>query len=114
MPSPRLQIERCSIDDDNELCTMSMFGNRSLLDIRDGNNVNCDIDNLTNRYSDRVDEAVKSKDRQPKMVAVHSTQVVGKGKVFTMCREEKRKILSKRKLTRLPVIVLSLALLSPL
>jgi hypothetical protein len=51
-----------------------MFGNRDSLDIRDGNNVNCDIDNLTNRYSDRVDEAVKSKDRQPKMVAVPITR----------------------------------------
>jgi hypothetical protein len=51
-----------------------MLGNRDSLDTRDGNNVNCDIDNLTNRYSDRVDEAVKSKDRQPKMVAVPITR----------------------------------------
>jgi len=50
-----------------------MLGNRDSLDIRDGNNVNCDIDNLTNRYSDRADEAVKSEDRQRKTLAVLST-----------------------------------------
>jgi len=49
-PLDRLTLAEYSIDDSNEAFTIDDLGNRDSVIVRDGNNVNYDIDNLTNRY----------------------------------------------------------------
>ena len=47
----RLTLAAYGIDDTNELFTMDDLGNRTTVNVRDGNDVNYVVDNLTNRYN---------------------------------------------------------------
>jgi len=66
----RLTMAEYSIDESNEVFAIDDLGKGDSVSVRDGNSADYGIDNLTNRYNDRVDEGVKSGDTQPKMVAV--------------------------------------------
>jgi hypothetical protein len=46
----RLTIAEYGIQDNNEVFAMDDLGNRDNVNIRDGNDVNCVVDDLTNRY----------------------------------------------------------------
>jgi hypothetical protein len=58
------------MDSSNEVFIIDSLCSRDSDNVRDGNGVNCDIDNLTNRYSDGSDKPVRSEDSQPKTLAV--------------------------------------------
>ena len=65
----RPTLAEYSIDEGDSPFTMDDAGNgNSVNPPRRGNNVDDAIDNLTNRYNDRVDEAVTRKNRQPNIV----------------------------------------------
>jgi len=47
----RLTVAEYAIQDNNEVFTMDDLRNRTTLNVRDGNDVNYLVDNLTNRYN---------------------------------------------------------------
>jgi len=46
----RLTVAEYHIDDTNEVFTMDKLGNRTAVNVRDGNDIAYTVDNLTNRY----------------------------------------------------------------
>ena len=56
----RPTLAEYSINDSNKAFTMDDLGNRNSVNVRDGNNVDDAIDNVTNRYDSGGEEMTKT------------------------------------------------------
>jgi hypothetical protein len=71
-PLDRLTLAEYSIDDNNEAFTIDDLGNRDSVNVRDGNNVNYDIDNLASKRGNAGGKGLKSESRRGETVRDHS------------------------------------------
>jgi len=67
----RLTLAEYSIDASNEAFTIDDLGNRDSVTVRDGNNVNYDIDNLKSKRGNAGGKGLKSESRRAETVRDH-------------------------------------------
>ena len=90
----RPTLAEYSIDESNEAFTMDDLGNRDSVIIRDGNNVNYDIDNLKSKRGNAGGKGLKSESRRAETVRdhIHAWPASSTGTCWNTSKKMDRKV----------------------